>query len=475
MRYLDKISSKVLVTILLAFSLNIITSQEILANSKEKESTEILTSLGEAMAGVVERVKPAVVNISTSKTIKTERHPFFDDPFFRRFFGDPQPQRRKVTNLGSGVIATSEGYIITNNHVIEGAEDILVKLADGREYKGRPVGTDPRTDIAIIKIEEKNLPTVPWGDSDRLRVGEIVFAVGNPYGLNQTITMGIVSALGRTGIGITDYEDFIQTDAAINPGNSGGALVNIKGEVVGINTAIFSVTGGYQGIGFAIPSNMVKSVMDNIVKEGRVVRGWLGVQIQILTPELARQFNLKDEKGVLLADVVEGGPAEKGGLQRGDVIVEYGGKKIENPFQLRNMVATTRPGQTIDIKVMRNGNPIIIKVTVGELPDGIAAIETPARFDNALKGVQVQDLTEEALQRFGITRKIKGVIITNIAEDSPAFGILGKGDIILEINKRPISNEKEYNEIASKIEKNQDILLLIVRGGSTLYITISVK
>ena len=475
MRHINKTFSKVLIIIFLAFSLNIIASQEILANSKNKESTEILTQLGEAMAGVAERVKPAVVNISTSKTIKTERHPFFDDPFFRRFFGDPQPQKRKVTNLGSGVIAASDGYLITNNHVIEGAEDILVKLADGREYKGRPVGKDPRTDIAIIKIEEKNLPTIPWADSDRLRVGEIVFAIGNPYGLNQTITMGIVSALGRTGIGITDYEDFIQTDAAINPGNSGGALVNIRGEIVGINTAIFSVTGGYQGIGFAIPSNMVKRVMDNIVKEGKVVRGWLGVQIQVLTPELAKQFNLKDEKGILLADIVEGGPAEKGGLKRGDVITEYGGKKIENPFQLRNMVANTRPGETADIKVLRNGSALSIKVVVGELPDGATALEMPDKFDNALKGVQVQDLTDEALQKLGITRKLKGVIIANIAADSPAFGILGNRDIILEINKKPLSNIKEYNEIVSKIEKNQDILLLIVRGGSTLYITISVQ
>ncbi len=465
---------KVLI-IVIAFSLNIMSSHEIFANSKGKESTEILTQLGEAMAGVAERVKPAVVNISTSKTVKTERHPFFDDPFFRRFFGDPQPQKRRVTNLGSGVIASADGYIITNNHVIEGAEDILVKLSDGREYKGRPVGKDPRTDIAIIKIDEKNLPTVPWADSDKLRVGEIVFAIGNPYGLNQTITMGIVSALGRTGIGITDYEDFIQTDAAINPGNSGGALVNIKGEIVGINTAIFSVTGGYQGIGFAIPSNMVKNVMENIVKEGKVVRGWLGVQIQALTPELARQFNLKDEKGVLLADIVEGGPAEKGGLKRGDVIIEYNGKKIENPFQLRNMVATTKPGDTVNIMVMRNGKALSIKVVVGELPDGVAAVEIPEKFDNVLRGVQVQDLTDEMIKRLGITKKIRGVIITNISEDSPSSGILSEGDIILEVNKTPVSNVREYNEIVSKIEKNQEVLLLIMRGGSNLYITISVR
>ncbi len=474
MRHGDKTSKKLLQIVVLILSFSLLFPALTLAGTADKDATEILTKFGDAMAKVAERVKPAVVNISTTRTVKAPRMPFLDDPFFRRFFGDGlhAPQKRKVTNLGSGVIATPDGYILTNNHVIEGAEDILVKLADGKEYKGRVIGMDSRTDIAVIKINETNLPTVQWGDSDKLRVGEVVLAVGNPYGLSQTITMGIISALGRSGIGITDYEDFIQTDAAINPGNSGGALVNIKGELIGINTAIFSVTGGYQGIGFAIPSGMAKNVMDSIVNQGMVVRGWLGVQIQPLTPDIAKQFNLKDEKGVLLVDVVEGGPADKGGLKRGDAIVEYDGKKTDNPFHFKNMVASTKPGKIVEIKIIRNGNLLTAKVTIGELPIE-PQIVAPAQFENALRGVSVQEVTEEILKRLGITKKIKGVMVNNIEEDSPALGILRKGDIIMEVNRKLIANIKEYNDIVSKIERGQDILLLIIRGGSSQYITVA--
>ncbi|MCL5063107.1 MAG: DegQ family serine endoprotease [Nitrospiraceae bacterium] len=473
MKHVDKVSKKIIVIIL---SLCLLVPSIIQASTSEKDSTEILTKFGEAMSRVAERVKPAVVNISTTRTVKAPRLPFLDDPMFRRFFGDPHtPQKRKVTNLGSGVIAAPDGYILTNNHVIDGAEDILVKLADGREYKGRPIGMDSRTDIAIIKINETNLPTVPWGDSDKLRVGEVVLAIGNPYGLSQTITMGIISALGRSGIGITDYEDFIQTDAAINPGNSGGALVNIKGELIGINTAIFSVTGGYQGIGFAIPSSMVKNVMDSIINQGRVVRGWLGVQIQPLTPELAKQLGLKDESGgVLLVDVVEGGPAEKGGLKRYDVIVEYDGKKTDNPFHFKNMVASTKPGKAVEIKIIRNGNLLTAKVTIGELPIE-PQIVSPAQFENSLRGVSVQEVTDEILQKLGITKKIKGVLVNNIEEDSPALGILAKGDIIMEVGRKPVADVKEYNDVVSKIEKGQNIILAIMRGGVPQVLTVPAR
>ena len=472
MKHVDKVSKKIIVIIL---SLCLLVPSIIQASISEKDSTEILTKFGEAMSRVAERVKPAVVNISTTRTVKAPRLPFLDDPMFRRFFGDPHtPQKRKVTNLGSGVIAAPDGYILTNNHVIDGAEDILVKLADGREYKGRPIGMDSRTDIAIIKINETNLPTVPWGDSDKLRVGEVVLAIGNPYGLSQTITMGIISALERSGIGITDYEDFIQTDAAINPGNSGGALVNIKGELIGINTAIFSVTGGYQGIGFAIPSSMVKNVMDSIINQGRVVRGWLGVQIQPLTPELAKQLGLKDESGVLLVDVVEGGPAEKGGLKRYDVIVEYDGKKTDNPFHFKNMVASTKPGKAVEIKIIRNGNLLTAKVTIGELPIE-PQIVSPAQFENSLRGVSVQEVTDEILQKLGITKKIKGVLVNNIEEDSPALGILAKGDIIMEVGRKPVADVKEYNDVVSKIEKGQNIILAIMRGGVPQVLTVPAR
>ena len=437
---------------------------------------EVLSKFGNAMATVAERVKPSIVNISTTRIVKTPRNPLFDDPFFRRFFGDgfQTPQKRKVTSLGSGVIATSDGFILTNNHVIDGAEDILVKLTDNREFKGKVIGTDARTDIAIIKIEQNNLPTIPWGDSDKLRVGEIVLAIGNPYGLSQTITMGIISALGRSGIGITDFEDFIQTDAAINPGNSGGALVNIRGELIGINTAIFSTSGGYQGIGFAIPSGMVHGIMESITTQGKVVRGWLGVQIQPLTPELAKQFNLKDEQGVLLVDVVDEGPADKGGLRRGDVIVQYEGKKVESPFGLRNMVAATKPGKAVEVTVLRDGKAETVRVTIGELPaEAQASAPATTQTENNLKGVTVQDLTDEMLQKMGITRKIQGVVVSDVDEGSPAANRIAKGDVIIEINRKPVKNVKDYEALVSAIGKNQDILLWVMRNNAFLAIVIT--
>ncbi len=444
------------------------------ADMSDKEATEVLSRFGEALSKVAERVKPAVVNISTTRTIKTPRHPFADDPLFRKFFGDgaQEQQKRKATSLGSGFIASPDGYILTNNHVIDAADDILVRLSDNREYKGKVIGMDSRTDVAVIKINEKDLPTIPWGNSDAAKVGEMILAVGNPYGLSQTVTMGIISALGRTGMGITDYEDFIQTDAAINPGNSGGPLVNIKGEVIGINTAIFSTTGGYQGVGFAIPAAMAKNVMESIINQGKVVRGWLGVQIQPLTAELAKQFKLKSETGVLLVDTVEGGPAEKGGLKRGDVIVEYEGRKITDPFHFKNMVAMTRPGAAAQVKLIRDGNLLTAKVIIGELPMEPQAAPN-ADFSNALKGVSVQELTEEYLRKSNITKKVSGVVINKIDEDSPALSILSKGDIILEVNRKAVPNVKEYDSIVSAIGKDKDVLMLIMRDGVSQYITVS--
>lgn len=439
-----------------------------------QSSKDTLADLGDAMANVSEKAKKSVVNISTTKIVKQQINPFFDDPFFRRFFGDGGgQQRRKVTNLGSGVIVSKDGYIMTNNHVIEGAEDIIVKLYGGKEVKGKIIGLDSRTDIAVIKINETDLPAIEWGDSDRLRVGQIVLAIGNPFGLSSTITMGIVSALGRSGMGITDYEDFIQTDAAINPGNSGGALVNTKGELIGINTAILSRSGGYQGIGFAIPSNMARNIMDSIINEGKVVRGWLGVQIQSLTSELAKQFGLSDENGALIVEVMDDSPASKAGLMRGDVIIEFDGKKIDNPTQLKNIVAMTRPGQESTVKIIRDGKQLTMKIITGELPTESKTIPSPSStIDNSLKGVAVQEVTDEMLQRLGITKKIKGVVVNAIEENSPALGILTKGDIIMEINRKAVTGMKDYNEIVSKIEKNKDVLLLILRGKNSIFVTI---
>ncbi|UCD34308.1 MAG: DegQ family serine endoprotease, partial [Nitrospiraceae bacterium] len=353
------------------------------------------------MAEIAEAVKPAVVNISTVRTEKvadTPLSPFLDDPFFRRFFEDQfrhqeRPRERKSASLGSGVIISREGYILTNNHVIQNAETIKVLLSDKREYTGKLIGSDPKTDLAVIKIDAENLASIPMGNSDNLKVGELVIAVGNPFGLNQTITMGIVSAVGRANVGIADYEDFIQTDAAINPGNSGGALVNVRGELVGINTAIFSTTGGYQGIGFAIPSNMVHIVMNSLIDKGKVVRGWLGVSIQDITPELAAQFRLEKDYGTLVTDVVEHGPAEKAGLLRGDVITEFDGKEVNEPYILRNIVAGLTPGTEVEMTVIREGKEKMLHVIIGELPSD--SEKATAEYSNALNGVSVQDLTHD--------------------------------------------------------------------------------
>jgi serine protease Do len=441
-----------------------------------RQSIESLTTIGKAMAEISAAVKPAIVNISTTRTVKVQggSDPFADDPFFRHFFGDNlrrQPREQKSAALGSGVIVSSDGYIITNYHVVKDADEIKVLLADKREFSGKVIGSDPKTEISVVKIDAKDLPTLPWGDSDSLEVGDLVLAVGNPYGLNQTVTMGIVSAVGRANVGIADYEDFIQTDAAINPGNSGGALVNVGGRLIGINTAIFSTSGGYQGIGFAIPSNMVRTIMESLVKEGKVIRGWLGISIQQITPDLAKQFDLKDENGVLVSDVTENGPAEKAGLKRGDVILEYDGKKTDEPSQFRNMVANTVPGEEHGLKVLREGELLTLRVTIGELPSDMQQAESGA-YLNALRGVGVQDITPDIAKRLGLHPSVKGVIVNDIDEDSPAYGILAQGDVIQEIDRKKFVSVKDYQRIVSMIGRDNTILLLVYRRGSSLFITL---
>ncbi len=445
------------------------------------ESVDFLIKTGQAMAEVAEAVKPSVVNISTVKTEKIMQSPFspfFEDPFFRKFFDDQfrhreTPRERKSMSLGSGVIVSTDGYILTNNHVIRNADKIKVVLADKREFVGKVIGNDPKTDLSVIKIDADNLSAIKLGNSDELKVGELVLAIGNPYGLNQTITMGIVSAVGRANVGIADYEDFIQTDAAINPGNSGGALVNVKGQLVGVNTAIFSTTGGYQGIGFAIPSNMAEVVMQSLIEKGKVVRGWLGVSIQAITPELAQQFQLEKDYGTLIADVVENSPAEKAGLMRGDVIIEFNGKQVDEPYILRNIVASTPPGTEVELKVIRDGKIEIIQITIGELPTDIQKV--PTVFKNALKGISVQNLTPDIYRQLNLPEKIRGVVVTDIEPGSPTETSLMPGDVILEINRKAISNIEDYESIVSKIKPEKDVLLLVFRRGSTIFITISGK
>ncbi len=330
---------------------------------------------------IAKAVKPTVVNIFATKSGRRSEgphgvppaepfsHRFFGDEWFRRFEAPPAHQER---SLGAGVIVQADGLIITNNHVVSRAEEIKVFLSDKREFKAKLIGTDSKTDLAVLRIDADGLQTIRWADSDRLEVGELVLAVGNPFGLNQTVTMGIVSAVGRASMGITEYEDFIQTDAAINPGNSGGPLVNVRGEVVGINTAIFSRSGGNMGIGFAVPSNLAHSVMEQLVHGGRVVRGWLGVSIQELTPELAVRFGLDRTAGVLVSEVVEDSPAKKAGFERGDVIVEYDGKAVDTPAQLRNAVAQTPIGRRVMVKLVRNSVLKSVEVTIAEQPRSVA-------------------------------------------------------------------------------------------------------
>jgi serine protease Do len=428
-----------------------------------EETSNILSRASQAMVEVVEAIKPSVVNISTTRTVK--RPSFgttpFDDPFFRRFFGDEfkrrfqEPQERDLTSLGSGVIVTGDGYIITNNHVIKDADEIKVTLYDKREF-----------------TEATDLPALEWGDSDKLKVGETVIAVGIPYGLDHTVTSGIVSAKGRANVRIAEYEDFIQTDAAINPGNSGGPLANVRGELVGINTAIFSVTGGYQGIGFAIPSNMAKLVLQSLIREGKVVRGWLGVTVQPITEELARQFNLGEIKGVLVSDVIEGGAAEEAGFRRGDVILKYSGKKVEEPLNLRNMVAATRPGAKVNVVLWREERKITLTVEIGELPS--EKMEFAGAYDNALKGTHVQDITPELRKSLGLPDRLKGVIVTDVEYENG----LQRGDVIMEINRQKITSAKEYNEAASALSPKSEVLLLIYRNGAVIaviYITASIE
>jgi Do/DeqQ family serine protease len=370
--------------------------------------------------------------------------------------------------LGSGVIIADNGYILTNNHVVKGADKIKVTLYDKREFKGTVVGTDPRTDLAVVKIDARGLPTLRLGDSDKLKTGDLVLAVGNPFGLNQTITMGIVSAVGRSNIGLADYEDFIQTDAAINPGNSGGALVNASGELIGINTAIFSTSGGYMGIGFAIPSNMAKSVMDSIIKHGKVIRGWLGVSIQDLTPDLAKSFGIKETAGALVAGVEQGSPADKAGMKRGDLITEINDKKIDDSTSLRNLIASIAPGTKINVSVIRNGKEQTLTVELGEYK-GNKIIKS--EYDNVLKGISVQELTTDLRNKLNLPDNVNGVVVTNVSGEMGRQGLLQPNDVIQEVNRTAIQNLQDYNNAVSKVGEKDTVLLLIYRDGASVYIT----
>ena len=433
-----------------------------------------------AFSEIASVVSPAVVNISTTKVIKSETLPFSEDPFFeffRPFHDFKMPKQWKEKSLGSGVIVSSEGYIITNNHVVEQSEDMKVTLYDKRRFNGKIVGADPKTDIAVIKISAENLSLVPLGDSDKLQVGEFVLAIGNPFGLSHTVTMGIISAVGRANVGIADYEDFIQTDAAINPGNSGGPLVNTKGEIIGINTAIFSRSGGYQGIGFAVPSNMARLVMDQIMKQGKIVRGWLGVTIQEITPELSQKFGLKDSKGALVGDVSKDSPAEKAGIMKGDVIIEFNGKEVTSVANLRNMVSQTKVGTSAIVKIIRDGKEVILNVVIAEMPKEIAGTPqepSPEEIQrNVFSGIHVMDLTKDVLQQLGLGIDEKGVVVVNVEQGSVAEEAgLKKGDVIQEIDRKRITGVQDFKRVIAHLKPGENILFYINRGGRRFYLTL---
>ena len=442
---------------------------------------------GKNFVEIAKSVKPAVVNIAATRSGKSGEGPHgspLDDPFFRKFFGDEffkrdAPQREpKERGQGSGVIVESKGLIVTNNHVVNKADEIRVFLSDKREFKGKLIGTDAKTDIAIVKIEATGLPTIPWADSDQLEVGEYVLAVGSPFGLTQTVTMGIVSAVGRASMGIAEYEDFIQTDAAINPGNSGGALVNVRGELVGINTAIFSQSGGSMGIGFAVPSNLSRAIMDQLVKTGKVVRGWLGVAIQDLTPELATQFGITDTKGVLVSDVMAESPAKKAGVERADVIVEYDGKSMDSPTHLRNAVAQTPIGKKVAVKLLRDKKPKTIDVTIVEQPKSLGQPGAEESRESAaptgiLSDLDVRELNDELASRYGLKASERGVVVVGVKSGSTAEEMgVREGDIILEVNRKTVSSLKSYEQAASGFTKDQAVLLLLKRKGQTIYLTL---
>ena len=419
---------------------------------------------------VAERLKPSVVNVSTTQKVQPSRReiePFFRGPF-REFFGEEFFERFfERRSLGSGVIVDAKGYILTNNHVVEQADEIQVTLVDERTFQAKVIGTDPKTDLAVIRIEgAKDLKTATLGDSAKIRTGDFVIAIGNPFGLSHTVTVGVISATGRAGMGITAYEDFIQTDASINPGNSGGPLLNIDGQVIGINTAI--VASG-QGIGFAIPITPAREIMEQLIKEGRITRGWLGVLIQPLTPELARQFGVKAGEGVVVGDVLEGGPAEKAGLTTGDVIQAVGGKPVTDVRGLQRLVAALRPGTQVAVKVNRKGKDVTLNATVGQMPTEEPVAVAPEPFER--HGFAVQDLTPELREKLQV--KEGGVLVSSVEPGSPAFRRgLRPGDVILEVDRQPVKSRQDLLAALQASRPEADLLLLVQRGKSSRFIVI---
>ncbi len=451
-------------------------------------------AFAEGFSEIVEKVGPTVVNVAVTNAGSSGQggRPLPPGPFGGPPGGppggrpQPGPPGPPGMSAGSGVIIDTTGFIITNNHVVEEASKITVTLQDGREFPATTVGTDPKTDLAVIKIEGDgaNLTAMPWGNYDNLRVGDVVLALGSPFGLKSSVSFGIISALGRGSVGITEYEDFIQTDAAINPGNSGGALVNMKGELIGINTAIFSRTGGSEGVGFAIAVSIAQDIAQSLIQSGKVVRGWMGVAIQEMTPSLAQSFQLPDEHqgGVLISEVHENGPSAKAGLQRGDVILKYGDESIRDVNHLRNVVARTKVGKKKDIVVLREGKETTLSIELGERPSdqllarGGSSGSSPSAAppDNVLAGISVEALTAAKRSELKIPDDVKGVFVNKVeaGSEAEAAGVQA-GDLIQEVSREAITSLDDYQQIVSKIAKEELVVLLLNRRGNPLFVAVN--
>jgi serine protease Do len=450
----------------------------------QDENIDLLERSAKAFTSVVKKAAPAVVHVRVEKSVtRRGQNPFdfFNDPFFERFFGpqfrhprqEEMPREFKQQGAGSGIIISSDGLILTNNHVVGDADNITVRLADEREFKGEIVGTDPQSDVALIRIDAQNLPIIPLGDSDKLEVGEWVIAIGSPFELNQTVTVGVVSAKGRSRMGISDYENFIQTDAAINPGNSGGPLLNIHGEVIGMNTAIFSRSGGYMGIGFAIPINMAKAIKDQLLEKGKVTRGWLGVVIQDVNEDLAKSFGLDSTRGVLISEVSENSPAAEAGLKAGDVIIRLEGEPMADVTVLRNRVAMIAPGTKVPMTVIRDGKEVRLEVTIGEQPADFSRMAM-GRSDMPLHdmGIVLQDLTEELADQFGYEMN-QGVLVADVVQGSPAAEAgMKAGQLIEEVNKQRVRNLKELQAVLQASQETDKVLLRVRAGNFSQYIVL---
>ncbi|AAM72675.1 MAG TPA: DegQ family serine endoprotease [Chlorobaculum sp.] len=454
-------------------------NSSIAAETLRNHPIRTLNDLNDAFVDIAESATPSVVTIYTETEVDRRIMTPFD--FFGKSFGEmfdfplpeePNVRKEVIHGLGSGVIVSQDGYILTNNHVIDQAGSIAVMTSDNRKFKAKIVGTDPRTDLAVLKISGSGLKPIAFGDSDKLRVGEWVLAIGSPLGENlaRTVTQGIVSAKGRVNVGVADYENFIQTDAAINPGNSGGPLVNIGGELVGINTAIASRTGGFEGIGFAVPSNMAYRVYTSLVKNGKVERGYLGVTIQDIDENIAKGLQLKSPEGVLVGTVMQGGPAARAGLKSGDVILEFNGRKVNSAAELRNRIAAMAPGSSAAIRINRDGAILTLNARLESLPDNATASARSTESKNELLGFSVAPLTPELAGRLNLKADSRRIVVTSVSKSSRAFSVgLRPGDVVISVDKKPVDSVAAFNAIVKNKKRGDLLFLLVERGWSRMY------